>query len=60
MLITLNPKAIVFCMAFFPLFIAPANHRGWVTFAAMALTIATITAIYCLSLCAFAARLPRE
>ncbi len=36
----LNPKAIVFYMAFFPLFIDPATHRGLPTFAAMALTIA--------------------
>ena len=55
LLITLlNPKAIVFYMAFFPLFINPATHRGMVTFAAMAITIAAITAIYCLLLCAFA------
>ncbi len=50
----LNPKAIVFYMAFFPLFVAPAQHRGWITFAAMAATIATLTAVYCLSLAAFA------
>ncbi len=50
----LNPKAIVFYMAFFPLFIDPATHRGAATFAAMALTIAVITALYCLVLCAFA------
>jgi leucine efflux protein len=50
----LNPKAIVFYMAFFPLFINPATHRGAVTFGAMALTVATITAAYCLLLCAFA------
>ena len=50
----LNPKAIVFYMAFFPLFIDPATHRGAVTFAAMALTIATATAAYGLLLCAFA------
>jgi threonine/homoserine/homoserine lactone efflux protein len=50
----LNPKAIVFYMAFFPLFIDPANHRGALTFAAMAATIAVITAVYCLTLCAFA------
>jgi threonine/homoserine/homoserine lactone efflux protein len=54
-LITLmNPKAIVFYMAFFPLFIDPARHQGVVTFAAMAVTIAVITAVYCLTLCAFA------
>jgi threonine/homoserine/homoserine lactone efflux protein len=41
-------------MAFFPLFIDPAQHRGAITFAAMAATIAVITAVYCLSLCFFA------
>jgi leucine efflux protein len=50
----LNPKAIVFYMAFFPLFINPATHRGALTFAAMAVTIAVITAAYGLLLCAFA------
>ena len=50
----LNPKAIVFYMAFFPLFIDPATHRGGPTFIAMATTIAVITALYCLTLCAFA------
>jgi len=50
----LNPKAIVFYMAFFPLFIDPVAHRGAVTFGAMAVTIAAITAVYCLLLCAFA------
>ena len=50
----LNPKAIVFYMAFFPLFIDPATHRGLPTFAAMAATIALITLVYCLTLCAFA------
>jgi leucine efflux protein len=48
----LNPKAIVFYMAFFPLFIDPQRHQGFVTFAAMAITIALITAAYCLLLCA--------
>ena len=41
-------------MAFFPLFIDPVAHRGAVTFGAMAVTIAVITAAYCLLLCAFA------
>lgn len=50
----LNPKAIVFYMAFFPLFIDPATHRGALTFGAMAVTIAVITAAYCLALCACA------
>ncbi|MDH5208471.1 MAG: LysE family transporter [Burkholderiaceae bacterium] len=54
-LITLmNPKAIVFYMAFFPLFIDAGQHRGLATFAAMAITIAVITLVYCLTLCAFA------
>jgi leucine efflux protein len=56
----LNPKAIVFYMAFFPLFIDPATHRGLPTFAAMALTIALITAAYCLALCAFAQAVSRQ
>ena len=50
----LNPKAIVFYMAFVPLFVDPARHQGLVTFAAMAATIAVITAAYCLALCALA------
>jgi leucine efflux protein len=50
----LNPKAIVFYMAFFPLFIDPAAHQGAATFGAMAATIAVITAAYGLALCAFA------
>jgi len=56
----LNPKAIVFYMAFVPLFIDPARHRGLVTFAAMALTIALITAAYCLALCALAGQVTRH
>jgi leucine efflux protein len=42
----LNPKAIAFYMAFFPLFVDPATHRGLVTFAAMAATIAALTFLY--------------
>ena len=44
----LNPKAIVFYMAFFPLFVNPATHCGLVTFAAMAATIAALTFLYSL------------
>lgn len=42
----LNPKAIVFYMAFFPLFVDPARHQGLTTFAVMALTIAVLTFLY--------------
>lgn len=42
----LNPKAIVFYMAFFPLFVDPAQHQGLITFAFMALTIAVLTLLY--------------
>jgi threonine/homoserine/homoserine lactone efflux protein len=43
----INPKAIVFYMAFFPLFVDPAKHQGLVTFGVMALTIAVLTFLYC-------------
>ena len=47
LLITLlNPKAIVFYMAFFPLFVDPAKHQGMVTFGVMAATIAVLTFLY--------------
>ena len=46
MITVLNPKAIVFYMAFFPLFVDPAHHQGLVTFGVMALTIATLTFVY--------------
>ena len=42
----LNPKAIVFYMAFFPLFVDPLHHRGLLTFAVMAATIAVLTLLY--------------
>ncbi|MCC2673678.1 MAG: lysine exporter protein LysE/YggA [Ramlibacter sp.] len=42
----LNPKAIVFYMAFFPLFVDPAQHRGMLTFGVMAATIAVLTFLY--------------
>ena len=44
----LNPKAIVFYMAFFPLFVDPARHQGLVTFGVMAATVAVLTFAYCL------------
>ena len=42
----LNPKAIVFYMAFFPLFVDPAIHQGLLTFGVMAATIAALTFVY--------------
>ena len=42
----LNPKAIVFYMAFFPLFVDPAQHQGAATFGFMAVTIAALTFAY--------------
>jgi len=47
MVITLlNPKAIVFYLAFFPLFVDPATHQGLFTFGFMAVTIAVLTFLY--------------
>ena len=47
LLITLlNPKAIVFYLAFFPLFVDPAQHQGLKTFGVMAVTIAALTFLY--------------
>ena len=48
MITLLNPKAIVFYMAFFPLFVEPESHQGLTTFAFMAATIAALTFAYCL------------
>ena len=42
----LNPKAIVFYMAFFPLFVDPKTHLGLISFGAMAATIAGLTFLY--------------
>ena len=42
----LNPKPIVFYMAFFPLFVNPATHQGMTTFGVMAVTIAVLTFLY--------------
>jgi leucine efflux protein len=49
-LITLmNPKAIIFYMAFFPLFIDPTRHHGPATLIAMALTVSILTVLFCCS-----------
>lgn len=42
----LNPKAILFYMAFFPLFVDPQRQQGLVTYAFMAATIAALTFLY--------------
>ena len=42
----LNPKAILFYMAFFPLFADPAHSQGVATYAFMAGTIAFLTFLY--------------
>jgi len=42
----LNPKAIVFYMAFFPLFVDPKHHLGLTSFAVMAATVAVLTFLY--------------
>lgn len=47
MVITLlNPKAVLFYMAFFPLFVDPVFQQGMWTYGAMALTIAFLTLLY--------------
>ena len=53
----LNPKAIMFYMAFFPLFIDPQAHAGFFTFGVMALTLAALTFLYGLIICVLARRL---
>lgn len=47
MVITLlNPKAIMFYLAFFPLFVDPVTHQGLWTFGFMSATIAFLTFLY--------------
>ncbi|MHC6225249.1 LysE family translocator [Pseudomonas sp. X10] len=46
MITLLNPKAIMFYMAFFPLFVDPVRHQGLLTFAFMAVTVAALTFLY--------------
>lgn len=42
----LNPKAIVFYMAFFPLFVDPDHNKGLITFGVLAATIAVLAFLY--------------
>lgn len=46
MITLLNPKAIMFYMAFFPLFVDPVKHQGLVTFGFLAATVAVVTFLY--------------
>jgi threonine/homoserine/homoserine lactone efflux protein len=46
MITLLNPKAILFYMAFFPLFVDPVRQQGLLTYAFMATTIALLTLAY--------------
>ena len=46
MITLLNPKAILFYMAFFPLFVDPIRQQGLTTYAFMAATIAVLTFVY--------------
>lgn len=46
MITLLNPKAILFYMAFFPLFVDPLRQQGLLTYAFMAATIAALTFCY--------------
>jgi threonine/homoserine/homoserine lactone efflux protein len=46
MITLLNPKAILFYMAFFPLFVDPVRQQGLVTYGFMAATIAGLTFLY--------------
>lgn len=53
----LNPKAIVFYMAFFPLFVDRQRPPTFLTFAVMAVTIAALTLLYSLLLTLLATRM---
>ena len=46
MITLLNPKAIMFYMAFFPLFVDPVKHQGLITFGFLAATVAVVTFLY--------------
>ncbi|MFD2640899.1 leucine efflux protein LeuE [Pseudomonas japonica] len=46
MITLLNPKAIMFYMAFFPLFVDPQQHQGLITFGFLAATVAVVTFLY--------------
>jgi leucine efflux protein len=46
MITLLNPKAILFYMAFFPLFVDPVRQQGLLTYGLMALTIAVLSFAY--------------
>jgi len=53
----LNPKAIIFYMAFLPLFLDPLQQPGLLTFAVMAVTVAALTFLYGVGLTLLASKL---
>jgi leucine efflux protein len=56
----LNPKSAVFYFAFFPQFIDPAQHRGLLTFAFMAVTVWVLGALYCVGVVGITHRMARR
>lgn len=54
LLTLLNPKAIMFYMAFFPQFIDAENHLGWLTLLVMAALVAAMVLLYSLVFCSLA------
>jgi threonine/homoserine/homoserine lactone efflux protein len=46
MITLLNPKAVLFYKAYFPLFVDPARQQGLITYGFMAATIAALTFMY--------------
>ena len=57
MITLINPKAIVFYLAFFPLFVKPDHPQLHAVFVLMAVTIAVLTFLYGLTLTVLAHRL---
>ena len=41
-----NPKAVMFYIAFFPQFIDPVHHQGWITYGVLSATIFVLLFVY--------------